>query len=49
MASPFLLDSRENGGLALSLTEKGIAYGTVGLIALMAGGILGGIVASRNG
>lgn len=49
MASPFLLDSHENGGLALSLTEKGIAYGTVGLIALMAGGILGGIVASRNG
>ncbi len=49
MASPFLLDSRENGGLALSLTEKGLAYGTVGLIALVVGGILGGIVASQHG
>lgn len=49
MASPFLLDTRENGGLALSLTEKGFTYGTVGLVALMVGGILGGIVASRHG
>lgn len=49
MASPFLLDTSENGGMALSLTEKGFAYGTVGLIALMVGGILGGILASRHG
>lgn len=49
MASPFLLDSRENGGLAMSLTEKGFAYGTVGVIALVIGGISGGILASRYG
>ena len=49
MASPFLLDTRENGGLALSLTEKGFAYGTVGLIALVLGGISGGIAASIHG
>lgn len=49
MASPFLLDTKENGGLALSLTEKGFAYGTVGLIALLTGGILGGIVAAKKG
>ncbi len=49
MASPFLLDTRENGGLALSLTEKGFAYGTVGLGALLVGGVLGGLVASRHG
>ncbi len=49
MASPFLLDTRENGGLALSLTEKGFAYGTVGLISLLLGGILGGILAARHG
>ncbi len=49
MASPFLLDSRENGGLALSLTEKGFAYGTVGVISLLAGGILGGVLAARYG
>ncbi|MCF7823769.1 MAG: MFS transporter [Candidatus Marinimicrobia bacterium] len=49
MASPFLLDSRENGGLALSLTEKSFAYGTVGLVALLIGGISGGLLASRHG
>ena len=49
MASPFLLDARESGGLALSLTEKGFAYGTVGLVALLVGGVLGGLFASRHG
>lgn len=49
MASPFLLDSIENGGLALTLTEKGFVYGTTGVIALVAGGILGGIIAARSG
>ena len=49
MASPFLLDSKDVGGLALSTTEVGIVYGTVGVWALVAGGILGGIVASRKG
>lgn len=32
LASPFLLDSREVGGLALSTGEVGFAYGTVGVI-----------------
>ena len=49
MASPFFLDSRENGGLALSLTEKGFAYGTVGVLALVIGGITGGILAAKHG
>jgi len=49
MASPFLLDSKEVGGLALTTSEVGIVYGTVGVIALSLGGILGGIAASRNG
>jgi len=49
MASPFLLDSREAGGLALSLTEKGFAYGTVGLGALLVGGISGGLLAAKYG
>ncbi len=49
MASPFLLDAREHGGLALSLTEKSFAYGTVGLLALVIGGISGGLLASRHG
>ena len=49
MASPFLLDAREIGGLGLTTPQVGIAYGTVGVIALTLGGIVGGIVASRNG
>ena len=49
LANPFLLDAREVGGLGLSTQQVGIAYGTVGVIALTLGGIIGGIVASRNG
>jgi PAT family beta-lactamase induction signal transducer AmpG len=49
MASPFLLDKPEDGGLGLSTSEVGTAYGVVGVLALLAGGILGGIAISRNG
>lgn len=49
MASPFLLDSKEVGGLGLSTSDVGFVYGTVGVIALSLGGILGGIAASRHG
>jgi PAT family beta-lactamase induction signal transducer AmpG len=49
MASPFFLDSREAGGLGLSTTEVGFIYGTLGVIALLTGGILGGIMISRDG
>jgi PAT family beta-lactamase induction signal transducer AmpG len=49
MAAPFLLDGRDKGGLALSTTQVGFIYGTVGIIALTLGGILGGWAISRNG
>lgn len=49
LASPFLLDSRETGGLGLTTGEIGIIYGTIGILALSLGGIVGGIVASRKG
>ncbi len=49
MVAPFLLDGRAEGGLGLSTSEVGVVYGTVGAIALMAGGLLGGWAASRNG
>lgn len=49
IASPFLLDSREAGGLGITTDVVGILYGTVGVIALLLGGILGGIAASRKG
>ena len=39
--APFLLDSRPKGGLGLTTYEVGITYGTVGVIALMLGGLLG--------
>ena len=49
IASPFLLDSREAGGLGITTDVVGVLYGTVGVIALLLGGILGGIAASRKG
>ena len=49
LITPFLLDSKEVGGLGLRTEEVGIVYGTVGIIALTVGGILGGIAASRGG
>jgi len=49
MASPFLLDAKNVGGLGLTTEQVGIVYGTVGVIALTLGGIVGGIVASRQG
>ncbi|WP_374659520.1 AmpG family muropeptide MFS transporter [Inhella sp.] len=49
LATPFLLDPVDQGGLGLSTKQVGIAYGTVGLIALTLGGICGGLVISRIG
>ena len=49
MASPFFLDERTAGGLGLSVTDVGYLYGTLGVISLLAGGIIGGIVISRDG
>ena len=45
----FLVDSVRNGGLGLSDVEYGLVQGTVGIIGLTLGGILGGVVASRDG
>ena len=49
LASPFMLDPKEAGGLELTTGEVGLVYGTVGVLALTIGGIIGGIVASRQG
>ena len=49
LASPFLLDARELNGLGLTTGELGFMYGTVGLIALSFGGIIGGFAASKHG
>tara|TARA_R110000868_G_scaffold89266_3_gene248553 strand:+ start:8 stop:910 length:903 start_codon:yes stop_codon:yes gene_type:complete len=49
MASPFLLDTPDKGGLGYSTKELGLLFGTIGVIALTVGGILGGILISRDG
>ena len=49
IASPFLLDSKEVGGIGLSTSEVGLVYGTIGVLCLTFGGIIGGIVISKNG
>jgi PAT family beta-lactamase induction signal transducer AmpG len=49
LASPFLLDTKESGGLALSTSDVGYVYGTVGIIALSAGGLLGGFLTAIHG
>lgn len=49
IASPFLMDDVALGGLSMSTKEVGIVYGTVGVVALTVGGILGGMAVSRDG
>jgi len=49
LAAPFMLDSPELGGLALSTGQVGFAYGTIGVIMLTLGGLLGGFLAARHG
>lgn len=49
LAPLFLLDSKNTGGIALSTSEYGFVYGTIGVIFLVIGGILGGILASKKG
>ena len=45
----FLIDAPHNGGLGLSPQEYGLVQGTVGVVGLTLGGILGGICAGRDG
>ncbi len=49
MAMPFLLDSVSAGGLGLSNEAVGLAYGTIGVVALTLGGLLGGVTIARFG
>ena len=49
LVQPFLKDSFADGGLSLSTTKIGIINGTIGVISLLAGGIIGGLVISRGG
>lgn len=49
MVQPFLRDSREKGGLGLFTDDLGLVYGTIGVAALLLGGIAGGVAVSRHG
>lgn len=46
---PFFKDGAEVGGLAAGTEMYGLVYGTFGVVALLLGGILGGVYASRKG
>lgn len=49
MVNPFLLSPASEGGLELHTSLVGIVYGTIGVLALTVGGIIGGMAASRWG
>lgn len=49
MINPFFLDPVEQGGLGMSTEQIGLIYGTFGAVALIFGGILGGLAAGKWG
>lgn len=49
MTNLFLIDPVTKGGLGLSTAEVGFVQGTVGVMGLTLGGIIGGIITSRDG
>ena len=49
LINPFLLDPVDKGGLGLNTETVGFVYGTMGILGLTAGGIIGGITAAKGG
>ena len=49
IANPFLLDDPAAGGLGMSTEAVGFVYGTMGIIGLTIGGLLGGWLVARYG
>ncbi len=49
LAAPFFLDSPTSGGLGLTTAQIGLIYGTIGVLFLVLGGILGGFAIARSG
>lgn len=49
LVAPFLLDPAVKGGLGLTTSQVGLVYGTIGVMALTLGGLLGGYAISRHG
>lgn len=49
LVQPFMLASKDIGGLGLTTSQAGLINGTIGVVALLIGGIVGGIAISRSG
>jgi PAT family beta-lactamase induction signal transducer AmpG len=49
LVQPFFIADRSLGGLALTTEQVGFINGTVGVVALLLGGIVGGVCISRGG
>ncbi len=49
IANPFIIDSVDNGGLGMDTEDVGFIYGTLGVIGLLGGGLIGGYLVSRDG
>lgn len=49
LCQPFLLAARSQGGLGMTQQQVGLVYGTLAIIGLTVGGIIGGVCASRGG
>lgn len=49
MGIPFLLDPTDEEGLGMTTAQIGFSQGTLGIIGLTLGGIIGGIAVSRHG
>lgn len=49
LCQPFLLAPRDMGGLGMTQSQVGFAYGTLAIIGLTVGGIIGGICAAQGG
>lgn len=49
MATPFLMDTSEKGGLGITTAQIGILSGTVGVIFLLVGGLFGGFLIAKQG
>lgn len=49
LIQPFMLASKDIGGLGLTTAEAGLINGTIGVVALLLGGIAGGLAISKMG
>ena len=49
LVQPFLLAARDAGGLGLTTSQAGLVNGTIGVVGLLLGGIVGGVAIAGGG